>query len=301
MRCVLRAVLLAAAGILLVHAKDESKAERIVRSTANNNSSNNNTRNTNKLMRTIAQEVKQCLRLNHTKVDMIHPMGKKYPIPAKACGRSDLPMGHNTNLCSLNVRNTEIPPKLVAGATLQGGGRNKGLLKHVPKGGRLVEIGTLTGDLAEWMLINLQPKLLVIVDLDKRAIGMCKNRHAAAIARGQAQCVLQPSGNALRALEDESFDLIYIDGAHGYPIVCDDMEAARSKLKPGALMVMNDYYLFETLFLATKRLAGRWMTYGVMHATNEFIIRYGWKIVYMTLHQRQEPDLAIRKPMTSLE
>ena len=38
--------------------------------------------------------------------------------------------------------------------------------------------------------------------------------------------------------------------------------------------------------------------YGVIHATNEFILRYEWEIVYMTLHRRNEPDIAIRRPIT---
>jgi len=36
--------------------------------------------------------------------------------------------------------------------------------------------------------------------------------------------------------------------------------------------------------------------YGVIHAANEFILRYQWELVYMTLHPRNEPDIAIRRP-----
>ena len=247
-------------------------------------------------MRAFSKEVKTCSKRNYTKTTMIYPMGKERPIPAKACARSDIPSGHNAGLCALNVKIPSIPRHLVKDATLEGGTRMAAMYRHVSKGGRYVEIGTLEGELAAWMLRNLQPALLVIIDLDPRAIATCKKRHAKWVASGTVQCILQPSGAALRALDDESFDMIYIDGNHGYSTVCDDLEAAKSKLKPGGLMVMNDYYLFETLFLATNRLAGRWMVYGVMHATNEFVIRYGWKVVYMTLHPRQEPDLALRKP-----
>lgn len=77
--------------------------------------------------------------------------------------------------------------------------------------------------------------------------------------------------------------------------MCGDLEAARTKVKPGGVMVINDYYVFETLFLGGPK--GRWGTYGVIHAANEFILRYDWELVYMTLHARNEPDLAIRRPM----
>ena len=66
-------------------------------------------------------------------------------------------------------------------------------------------------------------------------------------------------------------------------------------------MVLNDYYLMETLFMGWPRQAsvahaGRWGVYGVIHAANEFILRYQWELVYMTLHPRNEPDIAIRRP-----
>lgn len=67
-------------------------------------------------------------------------------------------------------------------------------------------------------------------------------------------------------------------------------------------MVLNDYYVFESLFLGVlqgQARSGRWGTYGVIHAANEFILRYKWELVYLTLHQRNEPDLAIRRPLTT--
>ena len=38
--------------------------------------------------------------------------------------------------------------------------------------------------------------------------------------------------------------------------------------------------------------------YGVVHAANEFILRYCWQVVYLTLHENGMPDLAIRRPLS---
>ena len=80
--------------------------------------------------------------------------------------------------------------------------------------------------------------------------------------------------------------------------MCRDLEAARSKVKRGGLMVLNDYYMFEHQFLARpleKRL--RYGVYGVIHAANEFALRYSWPVVYMTLHYQNQPDVALRRPL----
>ena len=81
-----------------------------------------------------------------------------------------------------------------------------------------------------------------------------------------------------------------VDGDHDYSGVCGDLEAARTKVKPGGLMVLNDYYIFESIFLGgdpkTKKTGGRWGTYGVIHAANEFILRCAY-----TLFQPDPPWL----------
>ena len=49
------------------------------------------------------------------------------------------------------------------------------------------------------------------------------------------------SHRVLPALEDESFDLIYIDGNHGTEYVLEDAVMAFRKLKVGGWMVFDDY------------------------------------------------------------
>lgn len=80
---------------------------------------------------------------------------------------------------------------------------------------------------------------------------------------------------------------------HNYAGVCQDIEEAKTKVKVGGLLVMNDYYFFESGFLF---LRGRWGIYGVIHAVNEFLRRYdNFEIAFYALHPRNEGDLAIRR------
>ena len=96
----------------------------------------------------------------------------------------------------------------------------------------------------------------------------------------------------------------------------------------GGLLVLNDYFLFESSFLASR---GRWGVYGVIHATNEcllrgtahgtptpctslplgalliwlhhqhvwrrFLLRYheAWEVAYYALAPQNLGDLAIRR------
>ena len=240
-----------------------------------------------------AQEA--CLQRNHTKVEWNTKQGKRskrdvHAIPRQACARDDL---HSKEMCSLSSKAPKVLSQLMNGAVLEGNDRLSALGRHVKQGGRIVEVGTLHGYLRRYMLERLKPSLLVVMDIDPNAIRTCNKEHAALVAEGKVRCLLGESTQLLSELDVDSFDLIYIDANHNYNAVCHDIEAARDKVRPGGLMVMNDYYLFESLFLPNM---GRWKVYGVIHATNEFLNRHGWKVVYMTLHERQEPDLAIRRP-----
>ena len=100
-------------------------------------------------------------------------------------------------------------------------------------------------------------------------------------ANTTVNCLLGDSKRNLESLEDNAYDFIYIDGAHDYSGVCGDAESARTKVKVGGIMAFNDYYIFEWGFLAKK---GRWGVYGVVHAVNEFLIRYRseWELIYYT-------------------
>ena len=179
-----------------------------------------------------------------------------------------------------------LPPDVMAKARLHPE-RRLALEAHVtPKnGGRMVEVGTMTGNLAKYLIRTFKPKELTVMDVDGWAIGQCRGRTSEVAremnANTSVTCLLGDSKRKLENLEDNAYDLIYIDGAHDYLGACGDAEAARKKVKVGGLLAFNDYYVFEWGFLAMK---GRWGVYGIVHAVNEFVICYksDWELVYYT-------------------
>jgi predicted O-methyltransferase YrrM len=64
---------------------------------------------------------------------------------------------------------------------------------------------------------------------------------AAIGATGRVRKLRGPSAHWLRRLEPESFDFIYVDGAHEAPHVLNDAVLAWPLLKLGGLMCFDDY------------------------------------------------------------
>lgn len=64
---------------------------------------------------------------------------------------------------------------------------------------------------------------------------------------------------------------------------------------------MNDFYFFETQFLAER---GRWGVYGIIHASYEFLNRHAseWEVAYYALGTLGHGDFAMRRvPWRSLK
>jgi len=174
--------------------------------------------------------------------------------------------------------------------------RRKALELAAKRGGDIVEVGTLTGALARFMLTRIKPRSLTVMDISSFPINQCRKRTSAVgtSVGAKVECIIGDSAKNLAKLPDDSQDLIYIDGDHNYRGVCADLESARSKLRVGGLLVMNDYHWFETDFFMSR---GRWGVYGVIHATNEFAVRYAsqFEVAYYAMHGRNQGDFALRK------
>jgi hypothetical protein len=81
------------------------------------------------------------------------------------------------------------------------------------------------------------------------------------------------SSEMIKLLPDRHFDVMYIDANHQYEAVLRDMMEARVKLKPGAVMMMNDFY---------EGPGGAEQNLGVMGAVNTFVKRYNFYYIAMT-------------------
>lgn len=116
---------------------------------------------------------------------------------------------------------------------------------------------------------------------------MCRFKHALSIA---ALCPLIADVLVCASLVPSS---VLSSSDHTYSSVCRDLHNAREKVKVGGLIVMNDYYFFESAFLFTR---GRWGVYGVIHAVNEFLIRHtNFEVAYYAFHPKNEGDIGLRR------
>lgn len=172
-------------------------------------------------------------------------------------------------------------------------------LKNLPKGGKIAEIGVLGGDLSQWLLTNLEPAELHLVDLYNCADFPGKdrfkkrghesfilNRFEKEINAGQIKIKKGYSWNILGSYDNDSFDIIYIDAAHDYKSVKKDLEMSALKIKGDGYIVMNDYIMYDH-FAMSK--------YGVVQATNEFCIKNDWEFIYYAFHPNLFCDVVLRK------
>ena len=114
-----------------------------------------------------------------------------------------------------------------------------------------------------------------------------RNRFAAEIARGQLEMVEGDSAAAISDLPDGGVDLFYVDADHSYDGARRDLEAILPKVKPDGCIVMNDYIPAEIGFSNGP--------YGVIQATNEFMVAQSWEMVYFALAYVMYCDVGLRR------
>ncbi|MFE1599156.1 class I SAM-dependent methyltransferase [Methylobacterium sp. ID0610] len=147
-------------------------------------------------------------------------------------------------------------------------------------GGRVAEIGTQHGRFARFILDEVRPERLHVVDLDvSRTDRSVLEDPRVAVHVGFSTAVLS-------SFEDASFDWIYIDADHSYEGVRADAEAARSKVKPGGYIVFNDFAHADP-FLGV---------YGVHRAATEFLVRHQWPVRFMSYDPNALYDIAVQRP-----
>lgn len=170
-----------------------------------------------------------------------------------------------------------LPEDLLAGCRVVSS--RYSLLNHLPKGGTVAEVGTSTGAFARQILERNAPKHLHVIDIDYSRFDpdlACDPR----ITRHEGL-----STEIMGAFPDAMFDWIYIDGDHAYASVLADARCAAPKLKPGGLMIFNDFAHVDPEF-------GR---YGVHQAVVDFQHERGWPMRYFALHPHALYDVALEK------
>lgn len=170
----------------------------------------------------------------------------------------------------------------------------KDVLAQIPKGCVAVEVGVHEGDYSARILAQIEPKCLHLVDpwmlneqpeYDKAWYGSRTSqdemdarynrvltRYAAQISAGSV-CVHRNDSAGAVAGVDGLVDFVYVDGDHTYEAVADDLRLWWPKVRPGGLVVGDDYNL------------GGWWGDGVIRAFNQWIARDDVEVHWKMGHQ----------------
>ena len=132
------------------------------------------------------------------------------------------------------------------------------LLHLLPPNAVIAELGVFEGDFSD-ILLTLEPHELHLVDLwaGPMECGDKDGNHIKLLTDDEMQQVFRRLTRkyarkpvklhrldvltALAGLNDDYFDLIYVDADHSYEAVRSHLEAAATKVKPGGFLGGHDY------------------------------------------------------------
>jgi hypothetical protein len=154
------------------------------------------------------------------------------------------------------------------------------LVAALPRGGRIIEVGTHKGDFARHILATCNPATLHLVDLDFSLLDPI-------VAQDPGVQIHQGlSHEVLATFPDAYFDWVYIDADHSYAGATRDADAAAAKVKPGGFLVFNDFAHMDPFLGA----------YGVHRAVVDFAVARGWPFAWFAYDPMALYDVALRRP-----
>lgn len=156
------------------------------------------------------------------------------------------------------------------------------LLQRLPHRARVAELGTYRGDFARMILDITQPAELHLVDVN---FALCR---ADVLADARVHRHEMTTAAFLCASAMADFDWIYVDADHGYEAVVSDIAAARVRVKPGGLLVFNDF---------ARIVRPGFGVFGVHQAVTEFAVESGWPVAFFCLNGEALYDIALRRPL----
>ena len=158
------------------------------------------------------------------------------------------------------------------------------VLKELVDVSTIIEIGVWRGRFSEVLLEEMNPKKLYLVDPwisthensgqdaltdQKNAAEMegifsaVQSRFSKQISSGQVEIIRDVSENALARFENDSVDMVYIDGDHSYDGVVIDLALSFQKVRTGGFIMLDDYH---------RR---GWWGDDVLRAVHKFIGEHG--------------------------
>jgi len=196
-----------------------------------------------------------------------------------------------------------LPPRLLDCASVLAD--RDAILPLLPRGKVFAEVGVATGDFSQKVMAVCAPSLFIGIDAFRlheltefwgrpimdvfggRSHGDAyRARFAAGIAAGRVRVLEGNSWDCLDRLKPGSVDIVYVDAEHDYDSARRDLAAAGRAVAPDGWIIVNDYIMVAELHDATP--------YGVVHATNEFMLAQDWGMQYFALQTRMFCDVALR-------
>lgn len=178
------------------------------------------------------------------------------------------------------------------------------VLKSLPKGGTIAEVGVAYGNFSMVLLEQLHPEKFIAIDSfaitadnepwkqtilkesNLSHLNYYKKRFQKEIDSGQIEILTGLSWEMLSKLPDKSLDYIYLDAGHSYQEVAKDIEQIKNKIKDSGIIQFNDYTLFD---------AFAFTPYGVPKAVHEFMIAENYELLGLCLHRQFFCDVVVRK------
>ena len=166
------------------------------------------------------------------------------------------------------------------------------------------EVGVLRGDFSHYLLSHWNCSKLYLVDCwtehedydetfhnHETNYSIMKNKLAPFADR--IEVCKGYSNKVVHCFDNECFDFVYIDANHSYEGCKEDLDLYWEKLKPGGILMGDDYHLKDVEDL---NFSGNKVTFGVTKAVDEFAkerrriydIRYTADWMYLS------PDICAR-------
>jgi predicted O-methyltransferase YrrM len=128
------------------------------------------------------------------------------------------------------------------------------LLANIPMNGKFLELGAWMGKSTSYLCDNAQGREIFVLDTWKGSPNELDTYHSAAKTTDIFEVFKDNMGSrkyiALRGesleiaktIEDESFDVVFIDLTHTYESVNEDIKAWWPKVKKGGFLAGDDYH-----------------------------------------------------------
>lgn len=173
----------------------------------------------------------------------------------------------------------------------------------------VVEIGTRYGDSIKFVALKFRVRRYVAIDPfeeyegyrddpfnrilnDNSGDDIFARTHllGESLLRHRFQLIRSYSDEAAQQVEDESADLVFIDGNHTYPFVLNDLKNYYKKVAPGGFLAGHDY------FMRAKELGGHYDEPMVFEAVEDFAQDNSLMVLTFGEHRGFPMCFALQKP-----